>query len=89
MLHARDCALDGIALTNGEFVVEGQAAASSMARATNSAISVRHLDIDNGYLDIHNCRGLTLDGVRITHPIGEGLRTHDISDCRLDGISVE
>ncbi|MEY2427967.1 MAG: hypothetical protein QOJ40_852 [Verrucomicrobiota bacterium] len=46
-------------------------------------------DIDKGYLDIHNCRGLTCESVRITHPVGEGLRVSHILGSRLDGISIE
>ena len=89
ILHARDCTLDGIELKNGEFVVEGQADASTMQDAPNLGLSVRHLDIDQGYLDIHNCRGLTCEGVRITHPVGEGLRASQILGSRIEGISVE
>jgi hypothetical protein len=89
ILHARDCTLDGIDLKNGEFVIEGKAEAETMMDVPNSRLSVRHLDIDSGYLDIHNCRGVTCEGVRITHPVGEGLRTSRIRDSRLEGISVE
>ena len=89
ILHARDCTLGGIVLKNGEFVVEGQADASTMQDAPNLNVSVRHLDVDKGYLDIHNCRGLTCEGVRITHPVGEGLRVSQLLGSRLDGISVE
>jgi hypothetical protein len=89
VLHARDCTLDGIALKNGDFVVEGQADASTMQDAPDLGVSIRHLDIDKGYLDIHNCRDLTCEGVRITHPVGEGLRASHILGSRLDGISVE
>jgi hypothetical protein len=89
ILHARDCTLDGIELKNGAFIIEGQADASTMQHAPNLNLSVRHLDIDNGYLDIHNCRGLTCEGVRITHPLGEGLRASQIFGSRTNGISVE
>jgi hypothetical protein len=89
ILHARDCTLDGVDLKNGEFVVEGQADASTMGDAPDLGLSVRHLDIDKGYLDIHNCRGLTCEGVRITHPVGEGLRTSQIRGSRIDGVSIE
>jgi len=89
ILHARDCALDRINLKNGEFVIEGQADPSSMQDAPNLGLSIRHLDIDNGYLDIHNCRGLTCEAVRITHPVGQGLRTNQIAGSRIDGIFVE
>jgi len=60
-----------------------------MQDAPDLGVSIRHLDIDKGYLDIHNCRGLTCEGVRITHPVGEGLRASHILGSRLDGISVE
>jgi hypothetical protein len=89
VLHARDCTLDGIALKNGDFVVEGQADASTMQDAPDLGVSIRHLDIDKGYLDIHNCRDLTCEGVRITHPVGEGLRVSQILGSRIDRISVE
>lgn len=89
ILHARDCTLDGIDLKNGEFVVEGQADVSTMEDAPNLGLRIRHLAIDKGWLDIHNCRGLTCEGVRITHPVGEGVRTSHNLGSRIDGISVE
>jgi len=89
ILHARDCTLDGIVLKNGEFVIEGQADASGLQDAPNLGLSVRHLEIDTGYLDIHNCRGVTCEDVRISHPVGEGLRASHIVGSRLDRISVE
>jgi hypothetical protein len=89
VLHARGCTLDGIDLKNGEFVVEGQADASTMEHAPRMGLSIRHLDIDQGYLDIHNCRGLTCEDVHITHPVGERLRASQILGSRMDGILVE
>ena len=89
ILDARDCTLDGIKLKNGEFVVEGQADAATMQEAPKLGLCVRDLDIDQGYLDIHNCRGLTCEGVRITHPAGDGLRTSQLFGSRLEGLSVE
>jgi hypothetical protein len=89
ILHARDCSLEGITLRNGEFVVEGQADASTMPDAPKLGLSVRHLDIDQGFLDLHNCRGLTCESVRITHPVGDGLRKNKILDSHLGGISIE
>jgi hypothetical protein len=89
ILRARDCTLDNVELRNGEFIVEGQADGSTMQDALNSRLSIRNLDIDNGYLDIHNCKGLTCTGVRITHPAGEGLRKSQVLDSKLEGISVE
>ncbi|HZV33582.1 MAG TPA: glycosyl hydrolase family 28-related protein [Verrucomicrobiae bacterium] len=89
ILHARDCTLDTIDLKNGGFIVEGQADASTMQDAPNMGLSIRHIDIDNGFLEIHNCRGLSCEGVRIVHPVGEGLSTSRIFGSRLDGISVE
>ena len=89
ILHARDCTLDRIDLKNGEFLVQGQADAATMRDAPNAGLSVRHLAIEKGYLDIHNCRGLTCDDIRITHPVGEGLRTNQNFDCRIEGISVQ
>lgn len=89
ILHSRDCTLDGITLKNGEFIVEGQADASTMRNAPNLNVSVRHLDIDNGYLDLHNCRGLTCEDIRVTHPLGEGLRASQILGSRTNAISVE
>jgi len=89
ILRARDCMLDGVELKNAEFIVEGQADASTMQDAPHSHLAIRNLDIDNGYLDIHNCRGLSCTGVWITHPVGEGLRKSQVLDSRLEGISVE
>src|SRR5262249_34977185 len=82
ILHARGCTLDGIDLKNGEFLAEGHADGSAMHSAPKLAVSVRHLRIDKGYLDIHNCRGLTCEGVHIIHPVGEGVRTNQNIDCR-------
>jgi hypothetical protein len=89
VLHARDCTLDWVDLKNGEFVVEGEADVSTMQDALNLGLTIRHLDIDKGFLDIHNCRGLTCAGVRIIHPVGEGLRASQILGSRIDGISIE
>jgi hypothetical protein len=89
ILHARDCTLDGIKLKNGAFVVEGQADAEKMADAPDLRLFIRHLAIDRGYLDIHNCRGLTCEGVRITHPVGESVRTNQVIESRIEGISVK
>ncbi len=89
ILHARDCALDEIELRNGEFVVEGQADAATMPEAPNSGLSIRYVHIDRGWLEIRNCRGLTCEDVRITHPIGEGLRTSQVFDSRITGVSIK
>lgn len=89
LIHARNCMLDRIDLKNAEIVVEGQTDASTMQDAPRLDLTVRHLDIDNGWLDVHNCRGLTCEGVHITHPVGEGLRTSHLLDSRTNGISVE
>jgi hypothetical protein len=89
ILHARDCSFDRIDLKNGEFVIEGQAEAVPMEDAPNLGLSVRRLDIDKGYLDIHNCRGVICEGVHITHPVGEGVRTNQNLGLRVDGISVK
>jgi len=89
ILHTRDCALTDIDLTGGEFVVGGQGDGVPMETASNLNLAIRKVAIDNGYLDIHNCRGLNCTDVRVTHPIGEGLRVSRIVSSRLDGISVE
>jgi hypothetical protein len=89
ILHAHDCTLDAIELKNAEFVVEGQADGSTMQAATKLGICVRHLSIDNGYLDIQNCQGLTCEDIRITHPVGQALRINHVWDARLDAISAE
>jgi hypothetical protein len=89
VVEARDCTLEGVELRNGELVVEGQAEAATMHDAPDLGLAIRHVDIVNGYLDIHNCRGLTCAGVRITHPVGEGLRASQLLGSRLEGISVE
>ena len=62
LLHARDCTLDGIDLKNGEFIVEGQpdpAATQPAHDAPTSDLAIRNLHIDNGYLDLRDCTGLT------------------------------
>ncbi len=89
ILHARDSTLDGIDVKNGEFIVEGQADASTMEAAPKMNVALRNLDIDNGYLDLHNCKDLTCTGVRIINPVGEGVRKSGIVGSRLEGISVE
>ncbi|PWU19000.1 MAG: hypothetical protein C5B50_07585 [Verrucomicrobia bacterium] len=88
ILHCRDCVLDGIELRNGEFIVEGQADAS-MRDAPDLGLSVLHVNIDKGYLDIHNCRGLTCESVRISHPVGKAVRRSQIHDSRIGRISVQ
>jgi hypothetical protein len=51
-------------------------------------VELRNLHIDSGYLDLRNCRGLTCNGVRVTHPTGEGFRANNVLNSRLDGISI-
>ncbi len=89
LLHARDCQLSDLDLKNGEFLIEGQASTSTMATAPNINLTIQNVTIDNGYLDIHNCRGLTCTDIRITHSIGEGIYTNQIFSSRLDRISVK
>jgi hypothetical protein len=89
ILHARDCTLDRINLKNGEFIVEGQVDGSRMQDAPDLGLFLRHLDIDQGYLDIHNCRGVSCEGVRITHPVGEAVRTNQNISFRIGGLAVE
>lgn len=62
VLHARDCTLDGIKLKNGDFIVEGEQENS----ASNSDVELRDIRIDNGNLDLHNCRGLSCTDVRVS-----------------------
>ncbi len=88
ILHARDCILDGIDLKNGELIVEGQPKSFQTQTAPALDLELRNLHIDSGYLDIHNCRGLTCTGVRIIHPTGEGIRMSALFDSRLNSISV-
>jgi hypothetical protein len=88
VLHARDCILDGIDLKNGELIVEGQPKSSPMQTAPPLDLELCNLHIDDGYLDIHNCRGLTCTDVQITHPIGKGFRASDVFHSRLSEISV-
>jgi hypothetical protein len=88
ILHAGDCTLDGIDLKNGELIVEGQPKSSQTRNAPPLDLELRNLHIDCGYLDIHNCRGLTCTGVQITHPIGEGFRASNVFNSRLNAISV-
>lgn len=89
ILHARDCILDGIDLKNGEFIVDGHPESSPVQTAPPLDLELRNLHIDSGYLDIHNCRGLTCTGVQITHPIGKGFRASDVFNSRLNAISID
>ena len=86
ILHGRDCALDDIDLKNGEFLIEGQTDGSKMESAPNLNMLISKVAIDNGYVDLHNCRGLTCEGVRVTHPVDEGIRISRIFSSHLDGI---
>ncbi len=88
ILHARDCVLDGIDLKNGALIVEGYPKSSPAQTAAPLGLELRNLHIDGGYLDIHNCRGLTCAGVQITHPTGTGFRASNVFGSRLDAISV-
>ena len=88
VLHARDCTLDGIDLRNGYFLVEGQPDASPTQNAPDLDLTIRNLHIHNGYLDIHNCKGVTCSDVRITDPVGEGFRASQIFSSRFNAISV-
>jgi hypothetical protein len=87
--HARACALSDITLRNAKFLVKGQADASTVARASSAGLSIRNVDIDNGYLDLADCKGLKCSNVRIMHPDGEGVRKSNIGASDVHGISVE
>ncbi len=89
ILRARDCTLDEINLKNGECIVQGQADARALETAPAQNLSIRNLDIDNGYLDLDNCKGLTCTGIHITHPAGNGVRSTELLNCRLQGFSIE
>jgi hypothetical protein len=89
VLHSRDCTLDGIELKNSQFVIEGQPDAVNLENARSLNLSVHNLQINNGYLEINNCKGLTCSGARIIHPVGDGLRMSHILASRLDEISVD
>jgi hypothetical protein len=88
ILHARDCILNGIDLKNGELIVEGHPKSSPIDSAPALKLELRDLHIDSGYLDIHDCRGLTCTDVQITRPTGEGFRANNIFSSRLNAISV-
>jgi hypothetical protein len=87
ILRARDCTLEGVDLKNGEFVVEGQPQTTTQPSQPMD-VELRNLHIDSGYLELRNCRGLTCNGVRVTHPTGEGFRASNVLNSRLDGISI-
>jgi hypothetical protein len=89
ILHARDCMLSDIRLQNAPFLVEGHKDASTLADAPSLDLSIRNVDIANGYLDMVNCKGLTCTAVRITHPVGQGVRTTRVVDSHVEDVSVE
>jgi hypothetical protein len=60
-----------------------------MQTAPPMDLQLRNVHIDSGYLDIHNCRGLTCTGMQITHPIGKGFCASDVFNSRLNAISVD
>ncbi len=88
ILHARDCVLNGIDLKNCAFIVEGYPKTSPMQSAPPLDLELRNVHIDGGYLDIHNCRGLTCTGVQIMRPTGVGFSASDVFGSRLNAISV-
>jgi hypothetical protein len=89
-LTARDCKDDSVFISNAAGI------AMRGVKAENRRIRILHardctLDgvaIDNGYLEINNCRDLNCTGVRITDPLGEGLRTSQLFGSRLTGIVI-
>jgi len=89
ILHARECTLGDVSLKTGPFLVEGHADASAVTDAPDQQLSIRNLDIDNGYLELTNCKGLTCTDVRITHPIGQGFRSTHVVASRVEGVSAE
>jgi hypothetical protein len=89
ILHARDCTLDGIDLKNGDLIVKDQHDASDLASAPDMNVAIRNIGIDNGCLDMSNCRGLTCTGVRITHPVDDGLRISHLLNSTLESISIK
>lgn len=88
ILHARDCTLDEVDLKHGELTVEGRRERTPMPPAPALNVELRSVHIDDGCLDIRNCRGLTCSGVRITRPTVEGLRMSNVFNSRLDAVCV-
>jgi hypothetical protein len=97
LLNAQDCTLDGVDLRSADFIIEGRADGPRDAHGPPTTtqetpsldLTVRDVHIDHGELDVHDCRGLTCSGVRITHPTGEGVHTSHIAGSRLESVSVE
>jgi hypothetical protein len=89
MLNARNCTLADVDIANGELIVEGQPNAAPMQDALKLNSAIRNVQIDRGYLDIHNCCRLTCNDVRIVHPLGKSFRTSNLVGCRVDGILVD
>src|SRR5262249_38219819 len=83
--NARDCTLSETKLTGPPLIVQDQ----DDADAPKSNVSIRHADIDNGYVDLSNCRGLTCTDVRVTHPVGQGVRMSNVQASDVKGISAE
>lgn len=88
ILHALDCTLDDIDLKNAEFLIKGQHDTTGLASAPDMNVAIRNIDIDNGYLDLENYRGLICTDVRIIHPVGQGLRKDNLLDSKVEGVSV-
>jgi uncharacterized protein YjbI with pentapeptide repeats len=93
ILRARDCTLSDINLRNAPLLVQGEGGPSTAPAtapdAPDANVSIRNVDIDKGYLEITDCKGITCTGVRITHPVGQGFRKTHVTASNLEGISVE
>jgi hypothetical protein len=86
--NARDCSLSDIDLNDAEFVVQGPPDAAAIQNGPDRDLVLRNLRIRGGYLELRNLRGLICTDVRITHPTGEGLRTDQVLESRVDRIDV-
>ena len=60
-----------------------------MRDAPKMDVVIRNIHIDQGYLDLHDCRGLTCTDVRITHPVSNALRINHLIDSSIEKIAVE
>lgn len=90
-LRTRDCKDDSVFISDAAGVtvrhVDAEGRRIRVVHARDCTLD--DVVIDRGYLELRDCRGVNCTDVRVSHPIGEGVRTNGVVSSRLERIFVK